>query len=326
LRKWPRVNAVADGVIEFLHSDAAHAQPFLLSVGCYEVHRRFELPEYTRGDPASVTVHPFLRDTPEVREDLAWFHGSIEFMDQHVGRILDALRASGLEQNTIVVFTTDHGAALLRAKGTLYDPGIGTALIVRWPGHVAENQTCNELLSNVDLLPTLIELAGGTPGPMIQGRSFASLLTGGSWTPRPAVFSENNYRDEYDPMRAIRTGRYKYIRSFEPQFGHPISKDIRRSHSILSLRVEDCAARPAVELYDLETDPHEVRNLADDPACLEVRNDLAGQLHQWMVDTSDPLLAGPIAAPPGATVEPPFASAAERFAAIMQEYRQHGGT
>ncbi len=231
--------------------------------------------------------------TPEVREELAMFHGSLKLLDENVGIMLDCLREQGLEDNTIVVFTTDHGAAIPRAKSTLFDPGIRTATIMRGPG-IPKAKTFCELLSNVDLLPTLLELAGGEASPVMQGRSFAGLLQGKEYTPRTEIFAERTYHDDYDPMRCIRTQKWKYIKSFEPRLVISLPADIERSPAGQALTPDDLTPRAPEELYDLENDPNEFNNLAFDLRYKEVRDDLESRLHRWMVETEDPILKGPI--------------------------------
>ncbi len=157
----------------------APRQPFLLTAGFFETHRPYPRDRYEPADSASVDVPDYLPDTGEVREDLADFYGSIAVADAKVGELLDALAAAGLDENTWVVFMTDHGPALPRAKSTLYDAGTGIALIVRPPRGPADAapHRYDELFSGVDLLPTLLELLGVDIPDDIEGLSHASNLT-----------------------------------------------------------------------------------------------------------------------------------------------------
>ena len=271
------------------------ARPFYARVGFSEVHRPYE--RYSADDPESVTVPPYLCDTPGARRDVAMFHGSIRFMDQHIGNILDALGRSGLSKSTIVVFTTDHGIALPRAKATLYDPGLRTALIVRWPEGVAGGRTVRELVSNIDLLPSLSD-AVKIPTPTgVQGRSFWSLLCGGAYTPNQEIYAEKN-TSVSDIKRCIRTDRFKYIRNYDkgPLLGLPT--DIEASLTRRDMGDDHLAPRPPVEFYDLEKDPLEMDNLAGRPGTRALENDLASRLDRFLVETDDPVLHGPILRPP----------------------------
>ncbi|WP_155771536.1 sulfatase-like hydrolase/transferase, partial [Mycobacterium asiaticum] len=136
-------------------------RPFLLTAGFFETHRPYPHDRYEPADSAAVDLPDYLPDTPEVRQDLADFYGSIATADAAVGRILDTLSATGLDANTWVVFFTDHGPAFPRAKSTLYDAGTGIALIIRPPAHLAlPPRVYDELFSGVDLVPTLLGLLG----------------------------------------------------------------------------------------------------------------------------------------------------------------------
>jgi len=298
---------VARKAVAFL-GDRARDQvaPFYLNVGFHEVHLPFTRPEYVPDDPALVCVPPWLPDNRGVREELARFNGAIRFMDAAVGDILDALDRTALSRNTLVMFTTDHGMAFPRAKGTLYDPGIGTALMMRMPaGEGRTGVAATELVSSIDIAPTLLAAAGIQPSRQIQGISFLRLLTGEVGGFRDCVFSEKNYHDSYDPIRAVRTDRYKYIRNFECRRKIVLASDIKRSPGSAEMWPWANEPRPMEELYDLEADPYEMENLADRPALARVWDELSRRLNGWMVETADPLLEGPVPAPPGARVDPP---------------------
>jgi arylsulfatase A-like enzyme len=277
--------AVAVRVGEYLEEVS---QPFYINAGTFEVHLRFDQPQYTPDDPDAVQLPSYLPDVPENRLERARFHGAIRYMDEAFATILDALDRTGHTDDTIVVFTTDHGEAFPRAKSTLYDPGIGTTLIIRHPEGKAG--VSDALLSNIDLMPTLLEAVGVPVPEEVQGRSFLGLLAGGEYTPRAEIFAEKNYHDHYDPMRCVRTQRYKYIRSFKDMPNLPLPKDILESVMAKALRGDANAPRPREELYDLHDDPGEETNRIDEPALTDVRRDLVARLDAWMRDTKDPLL------------------------------------
>lgn len=306
-RKRPcRCGIVTPMAVEFLRNRSAsgNGKPFFAMVGYSEVHRPFASEHYTPDDPARVLVPPYLPDTPEVRQDLADFHGIIHAADACVGRLLETLEETGLAENTLVVFTTDHGIAFPRAKSTLYDPGIRTTCIMRWPAGFPGGRVYSELLSNVDMLPTLLEAAGVEVPENVEGRSFLPLLRGEDYQPRERIFAEKTYHDIYDPMRAIRTRRYKYIRSYEHRPWLPLPSDIARSLSARSLPEKYRQPRDREELYDLQEDPLEMRNLVGDPRYRDIHQQLSEELTRWQRDTNDPILEGPMEAPPGAKVDP----------------------
>lgn len=283
-----------------LRDQACRRRPFFLTVGLFEPHRPYPGELYDPPDPAEVEIPPFLPDTPDVRADLAGFHGAIAAADRATGRVLDALDDAGLTDETVVVFTTDHGMAFPRAKSTLYDPGIEVALAVRLPGGAGRRGLAtSQLVSHVDVMPTLLELAGAEVPERVQGVSLAPWLRGGTGTERDAIYAEKNWHDpdQYDPMRCVRTRRYKYIRSFEPRPRIGVPGDIAGSPSSSVLGAWDKEERPAVELYDLVADPLERRNLAGDPSVADVERDLAWRLASWRERTQDPLLEGPIPPP-----------------------------
>jgi len=302
----PRCALVTPKVTEFLRTRAGSQgkAPFFAMVGFSEVHRDFKQEFYQPDDPAKVFLPPYLRDTPEVREDFADFHGLIHAADASVGDLLRTLAESGFAESTWVIFTTDHGIPFPRAKSTLYDPGIRTALIMRWPAGFAGGRQFGELLSNIDLHPTILEAAGLAVPRAVEGRSFWPLVAGGRYQKRDCIFTEKTYHDTYDPMRAIRTERYKYIRSYERRPWLPLPTDIRRSLSGRAMPAKYRAPRDPEELYDLARDPSEMENLAGKPEAEDVRRELARQLTRWQEETRDPLLRGPMPAPAGARVDP----------------------
>ena len=303
--------------LEFLKAcTGKEERPFFAMTGYTEVHRRFDREEYTPDNPKEVFIPPYLPDTPEVRLDIAQFHGLIHAVDGCVGEILKVLEEEGLAENTWVIFTTDHGIAFPRAKSTLYDPGIKTALIMRWPKGLpafggapeapkgfAGGKAYQELISNIDLLPTILEAVGASIPENIEGKSFLALLQGREYSSREEIFAEKTYHDIYDPIRAIRTSRFKYIRSFEKMPDLPLPSDIRKSLSARSIPVRFKGERAPVELYHLEADPNEMNNLAGNPEYAEIEKELSARLTKWLEDTNDPILKGPVPAPPGARTD-----------------------
>ena len=300
-----RAREVAGSVGEFLGDPPE--RPFFASVGFFEPHRlsryegfRFEDARYDAPDPASVDVPAYLPDCDPVREELAAFEGMVHAVDDAVGRVLDAVDDAGLAEETLVLFTTDHGIAFPRAKGTLYEAGIGTALLVRHP-ELPSGGVRGELLSNVDLLPTLLELVGGDAPDDIDGRSFAPLLGGDpdEYGERERVFLEETFHDKYNPTRGVRTGRYKYVRNFGSLPLVYLPMDVLQSPSGRALYERYYTEeRPEEELYDLEADPLEEENLVDDPDHADAAARLRSRLDEWMETTDDPLLRGDVPVPP----------------------------
>lgn len=274
-------------------------RPFYLEVGFEEPHRPYDFggaqPDTSRG----VAIPPYLPDVPESRQDLAAFQGAIRQMDQAVGRILHALDDLDIADQTCVVFATDHGAAMPRAKCTLYDPGIEVALLWRWPAALPPGRVVSEMVSNVDVTPSLLEALGLPVSASVQGRSFWPLLSGSgpAYVPRSEIFAEKTFHTYYEPMRAMRTLEHKLIVNFEVSTAVDVPADVRQSPIYPLTLSEFGAVRPPVELYDLQADPWEQRNLADRPELATIQADLRRRLLRWMEQTDDPLLRGPVASP-----------------------------
>ena len=296
---------VAAAACSWIGSEAGAAEPFFLTVGLFEPHRPFDHggvgPDSTRG----VTVPQFIPQESEAQRqaaagEFAALQGAVGEADRRIGEVLDALDAAGLGDETVVVFTTDHGIAMPRAKGSLYDPGIGIALIVRGPALGGEGGLrSSALVSNVDVLPTLVEGLGiavpAADSARWQGRSFLAPLRGGDGS-RAAVFAEKNFHNTYDPMRCIRTDRHKLIANFE--MGPTVVPGDVQVGAVFRASVERFTPhRPPFELYDLHADPWEQVNLAGTPGAAPLEADLKARLRGWMEETADPLLAGPIRSP-----------------------------
>lgn len=288
---------VGERVAAFL--ERTEQRPFFLNIGFTEPHRDAAgyFHQAPPDDSRGVSLPPYIPDTPEARAEFAQLQGVIGKMDAAVGVIWDALVASDLLPETWFVFTTDHGIAMPRAKSTMYDPGIETALImVAEPFGLTGGRVVDELISNVDIVPTLLE-GLGVPGPNnLHGRSFWPRLTGGHYTPNTHIFAEKTFHTAYEPQRAIRTHRYKLIWNAEVDIIN-VAADIQHSPIFPQMIDELTRERPPLELYDLQTDPVERENLAGRPAYAEVERDLRERLLNWMQATGDPLLEGPIASP-----------------------------
>jgi len=283
--------------------DSAGTGPFFLWVGFHEPHRPYQAGTASRHSPARVAVPPHLADTPETRQDLALYYDAIARMDDQIGLVMAELERRKLGDKTLVVFLSDNGAPFPREKGTLYDSGTRTPLIFSWPGHVPAGSVYDRgQMTTVELAPTMLELVGATRREAMHGRSFLTMLTEpGSYDGRTYVFSERNWHDCDEHQRAVRTSRFKLIRT-DAYTALPLctAADIGASPSFQALRARAKAGRltPAqrrlfeaprarLELYDLAADPWELRNVADDPAHAKTVRELAEVLQQWMEQSAD---------------------------------------
>lgn len=309
------VNA-ADNAIAFIEDFGKDSTtPFYMQVGTIEPHRLnskfsmeymgFDGPNVKPDASKGVHVPPWLKDTAGTRTELAELQGSMKHVDEQVGRVLDALRASGLEDNTLFVFTTDHGIAMPRAKCSLYDPGLQVACVLRLPSREGWHggHTINEMIQNIDYVPSLLDVAGVAHPPDLHGQSFAPLLDGGTYAARDAIFGEITYHDYYDPRRCIRTNRYKLIANFTtaPFFMDPSQSWRPRSETVVPEN-HATAYHEHLELYDLEADPWEQEDLARAPEHEETVRSLLRRLRDHLEATHDPILKGAVTPPHHETV------------------------
>lgn len=276
-------------------------KPFFLWLAALDPHRDYvdnSIPQPHR--PAEVIVPPYLPDTPEVRKELAQYYDEIARLDGYVGKVMTELDQQGVAENTLILFLSDNGRPFPRAKTTLYDSGIRTPLIARWPQTIKGGGIADGLISSIDIAPTILQLAGVAIPPTVQGTSFAATLRNVKAETRDAVYAEKNWHDYEDRARAIRTVRYKYIRNDYPDLPLTTSADSGRSPTMDTLRrLRDAGMltpeqarifrtpRPAEELYDVVADPHEFNNLATDARHASTLAELREKLNRWGRETGD---------------------------------------
>ncbi len=287
-------------VTDILDSRKDKEKPFYLQIGTYETHTpylRDGIKPYSEKGIA-IPDSPALSRGDGTRQQFSDLQGSVNRLDEGLGHVMRVLEEQNLSDNTILVFTSDHGLPMPREKTTLYDRGIGVFLIMRFPEMERCGIRSDALISNIDVLPTLIEAAGGTVSDEIEGRSFYELIKGGNYTSREMLYAEKTYHTSYDPLRAVRTGKYKYIFNFESVRPENYCLDIYNKPVLLeSLDLLENGAYRFDELYDLENDPQERKNLAEGDDYQNIRKNLAAELVKWMAETNDPILQGPVASP-----------------------------
>jgi arylsulfatase A-like enzyme len=295
-----RAEDVAPITIEKLRT--ASSRPWFMSVGFFETHRDFFAPTSVRDTLYSLPPAN-LPDVAATRRDVAAFKASARALDQGIGAVLHALHDFGLVENTLVICTTDHGVAFPGAKATLFDRGIGVMMIVRGPSGFSGGKVLDAPVSHLDVYPTLCELAGVEAPGWLQGASLMPLVRGEVDRLHEAIFAETTFHAAYEPQRAVRTERWKYIRRFD-DYPHPVLANCDDSDS-KDLWVEAGWGQRTVareQLYDLVLDPAEGANLAGDAAHAAALEEMRARLDAWMRETDDPLLRGPVAPPPGAIV------------------------
>ncbi|MEI7988290.1 MAG: sulfatase [Chloroflexota bacterium] len=317
-------NAV-DAAIKYLKTNANKQKPFYLNVGTQEVHESF----FTRNDrlevyggpvpDEDVYLPPFVPDTPSLRNYMAKQIAAIKFLDAQLARLFEAIRTYGYDKNSVVVFTTDHGISGMRAKGTLYQAGVETALLMKLPSGMPGGFVVNELINNIDITPTLLEAAGVPVPEQIQGRSFWPMLVGKEYRPHDEIFMEfnfhgvhkttvladdkNPYEDKFDPIRSVMTKKFHYIRNFdltlERKWTHVDQIKLNESDQYNKIWPQLVEPRVLEELYDIEVDPFELKNLSNLNEYTSIKELLSVKLFQWMNDTDDFVLRDEIPQAPG---------------------------
>lgn len=298
-----RVAHVTPEAVRFLGSRPR--QPFWLTVGYFETHRPYHRAAL-EDDPCYAEPPAPVPDVPASRRDMADFQETVRTLDWGVGEVMAALEAAGLAENTVVISTTDHGIAWPMMKCNLYDGGMGVHLVLRGPGGFRGGKVCDAMISQLDLFPTLCELLQIQAPSWLQGRSFLPALRGESSEINNAVFAEVNYHASYEPKRAVRTKRWKYIRHYGGR-EHPVLPNCddgpTKGYWVKNGWAEQIIAPEA--LYDLIFDPNERNNLAGNASHRPVLDEMRKRMDTWMRGTDDPLLHGPVPAPHGARLNPP---------------------
>ena len=298
-----QADLVAPAAVELLNHGLA--QPFFLSVGFFETHRDFLKPSSIDDIKYSLPPAP-LPDTYETRRDMGGFKASAWTLDRGIGAVLEALDANGLSDNTLVICTTDHGIAFPLMKAGLTDHGIGVMLIMRGPGGFTDGKVSEALVSHIDLFPTICDLLNIDHPSWLQGKSIMPLIQGESEEIHDALFSEVTFHAAYEPQRAVRTQRWKYIRQFDHHLGPVLPNcDDSPSKQVLMQYGWERRLRPLEQLYDLIFDPNEACNLAHDQSVGTILEELRERLDDWMRATDDPLLHGPVSAPNGTELNDP---------------------
>lgn len=288
---------------------SAGETPFFLSINYPDAHRPF-IPQVDGLPKTPLTgedVKPldyFGLDNPQLRQNTADHYNCMSRLDTLIGDLLQVLKESGKAENTIVVYIGDHGADMLRGKRTSYEGGTRIPFIVRWPGQSKINLISEELVSLVDLVPTLLDATGTKSIPNLPGRSLVPLSKGNPIDWRTHLFTEFNIHSahNYYPQRTIQNKRYKLILNLMPgrvnpgyqftnkRFFEELVDTIDEAPEPIRSAYHNMERPPQFELYDLQEDPHEFNNLAEEPGYAEIRSDLEKRLDAWRHETKDPML------------------------------------
>jgi N-sulfoglucosamine sulfohydrolase len=279
-------------------------KPLCLIVGTNWPHVPW--PKETELEPNKLTLLPTFVDTKETRQARARYYAAVANADRDLGLTYDAARKH-LGKDTLFLFTADHGAQFPFGKWNGYDAGIRTPLIAAWPGRIKPGTTAKAMANWIDLLPTCLEAAGGKVPDKLSGKSFLPVLLGAKDSHRDRVFITHSGDGDMNryPLRAVRTRDWKYIRNLDPDGEHHTHVDKGTNPDADGRNYFDSWAaktktdpgaaavvkryhtRPAEELYDLTTDPHELKNLAANPKYADRLKALRAGLDAWMKDQGD---------------------------------------
>lgn len=277
------------------------AQPFFVWIASHQPHMPRDVGDASAYPPEKIQVPPHLVDDISTRQRLSPYFAEITWMDRQLGAVLELVEKAGIANETIFIFCGEHGAQSPFSKWTLYENGLKAAFIVRWPGVVKPGTRSAAMTQYVDLLPTLLEAAGGTAPTGLDGKSFLPVLQGKATRHGEYVFGIQttkgiiNGRAGY-PIRSVRDGRYKYIRNLRPDLEFTnILTDASRDSIIADweklphgkARAAFYRQRPAEELYDLELDPFELKNVAGEERLAAVQTRLSARLDGWMKQQGD---------------------------------------
>ncbi len=295
-----RPEVMADRCEQYITADKS--RPFFLYFCTMEPHRPFPRDESDEFDPADVIVPDFLPDIPECRKELAQYYGSVNQADKGLLRLMEVLKRTGHWDDTLIIYCSDNGIAFPGAKTTVYDPGIKLPFVVRNPFSKTKGIHNQAMISYVDITPTILDFADvDFDQDSFQGRSFLPIYDQANPKGWDEIYASHTFHEitMYYPIRAVRTRRYKLIWNIAHELEYPTAMDlwesetwkavIRKKMTTYGKRdVKSYLHRPEFELYDLQKDPHEVVNLADDPGHKVIFEKLKEKIKAFQKQTADP--------------------------------------
>lgn len=284
-RRFPKFETNMDDVEAYLKQRSDSDRPVALFIGCTDTHTPWPEPETARIDVADVVMPARIYDTPEARLEMSRYVEAAENIDRKLGNIRQVADKYLAPENTMIVYTSDHGLAWPFAKWSLYEAGIRTPLLAVWPGTIKPHTTTDAMVSWIDIIPTLIDLAGGDVPSELDGKSFAKVLKGKKDKHRKEIYTTHKGDKAVNvyPIRSVRKGNLKYIKNLHPEYYNSTHTDTygkesphggRHWNSYIEAAKTDPVAKaflidyhsnPAEELYDLASDPYEEKNLAELP-------------------------------------------------------------
>jgi len=296
-------NPEFDKIQPFVKACKESDTPFCLFLCSNEPHSPWNKGDASQYDAAKLTLPPYFVDTPETREDMTRYLAEITYYDGQVGQALSMLDKLGAADNTLVVVVSEQGSSFPFGKWTCYDTGLQSAFIARWPGRIKAGTVSHAMIEYCDVLPTFVDAAGGTPAPVLDGKSLLPVLFGKTKEHKQYVFGEMTTRgiingsDSYG-IRSIRSRQFKYIWNFTPDVAFQnvcVKSAAFKSWQAKAAAGDTDAAdkvrryqhRPKEELYQVTTDPYEWHNLSNSPDHATIKAELRTELLRWMKHTGD---------------------------------------
>ncbi len=291
---------LAAGADAFIRAD--DERPFFLYFCTQEPHRPFKREEAEAVHPKDVLVPSFLPDNAATRQELAEYYSSVEQADSGLVALIETLKDTGHWDDTLIIYISDNGIAFPGAKTNCYEPGLRLPCVVRNPDVAQQGVVTNAMVTWADITPTILDYTGLLPAEAaFHGRSFLSVLDQPAPEGWDSVFASHTFHEitMYYPMRVLRDRRYKLIWNLAHGLSFPFASDLWASKTWQHLVITDATHfanrpieaylhRPEFELYDLDVDPDEVKNLADDPAYAELLAEMQGRLKAHQERTNDP--------------------------------------
>ncbi len=251
-------------------------------------------------DPSILKVPPYFPDNDTIRHDLAVNYSNLKRLDNQIGEIINDLKEDGLYENSIIFFYGDHGGPFPRHKRALYETGTKVPMVIKFHKNQNAGRTDNRFISFIDLAPTVLSVAGIEPPKVMQGVAQFGLFEAKK-KPLYTFHTSDRFDGVYDRLRAVRSERYKYIKSFDTTLSHalpvkyreqmPMMRELRRMYAQGKLNEEQARwlhpTKPVEELYDLENDPYELNNLASLPEMQDTLLVLREVLEEWIEETGD---------------------------------------
>lgn len=278
--------------------------PYCLFVMSINPHAPWTVGDPKEFDAGKLVLPPHWVDTRATREQFTKYLAEVRRLDNQLGDLMNLVKEVGQENNTMFVFLGEQGPQFPGGKWTLWDNGQLSSMIVKWPGVVKPNSQTNAIVQYEDITPMLVDLAGGKPIQNLDGKSFLPVLTGKDDRAREFAYGIHNNIPEGPsyPIRAIRGERYKLLMNLTPDKKYAIKfmtnrKNVKYWDSWIvtgendanaKWKVDRITTRPAIEFYDLKTDPYELNNLANDKNYAKLIDEYKTKLYAWMEQQGDP--------------------------------------